>query len=59
MPCCEPDLVLTLATEWIHARQTHIFKEGYKIIERGEGKDGAERGNLEAIIAGHRVKYWN
>ncbi|ORY27925.1 putative UPF0676 protein [Naematelia encephala] len=44
--------------EWVVARQKHIFKEGYKLSTSGEGKDGSERAELEAEVAGVKVKYW-
>ncbi|WWD22269.1 hypothetical protein CI109_106760 [Kwoniella shandongensis] len=49
---------LDVAT-WVHERQKHIFASGYKIVTPGEGQDGDERSNLEAVIAGVKVKYWN
>ncbi|KAJ7676243.1 hypothetical protein B0H17DRAFT_1016133 [Mycena rosella] len=46
---------------WVTKRQEHIFKEGYKISSASSGKEGEgqERTDLEAIIAGVKVKYWN
>jgi len=45
---------------WVTERQKHIFKEGYKLVLKDEGRDdGAERTDLEAVIAGIKVKYWN
>ncbi|KII84624.1 hypothetical protein PLICRDRAFT_46005 [Plicaturopsis crispa FD-325 SS-3] len=45
---------------WVRKRQEHIFKEGYKISSAAAGvREGAERTELEAVVAGIKVKYWN
>ncbi|WVQ80517.1 hypothetical protein IAT38_002622 [Cryptococcus sp. DSM 104549] len=44
---------------WVRERQKHIFKNVYEITDAGKGKDGAERAELEAEVAGIKVTYWN
>ncbi|KAJ6591524.1 hypothetical protein DFH09DRAFT_177200 [Mycena vulgaris] len=46
---------------WVRKRQEHIFQEGYKISSASSGPEGEgqERTDLEAIVAGVKVKYWN
>ncbi|KAJ6529137.1 hypothetical protein DFH09DRAFT_1327378 [Mycena vulgaris] len=46
---------------WVRKRQEHIFQEGYKISSASSGPEGEgqERADLEAIVAGVKVKYWN
>nr|XP_019043749.1 hypothetical protein I302_08330 [Kwoniella bestiolae CBS 10118]OCF22679.1 hypothetical protein I302_08330 [Kwoniella bestiolae CBS 10118] len=49
---------LTVGT-WVRERQKHIFKNVYDITDAGKGKEGQERDELEAEVAGIRIKYWN
>ncbi|WRT68170.1 uncharacterized protein IL334_005145 [Kwoniella shivajii] len=49
---------LTVGT-WVNERQKHIFKNVYNITDAGQGKEGAERAELEAEVAGIKIKYWN
>ncbi|OCF62024.1 hypothetical protein L486_01690 [Kwoniella mangroviensis CBS 10435] len=44
---------------WVKERQKHIFKNVYDITDAGQGKDGQERDELEAEVAGIKIKYWN
>nr|XP_019009524.1 uncharacterized protein I206_06173 [Kwoniella pini CBS 10737]OCF48305.1 hypothetical protein I206_06173 [Kwoniella pini CBS 10737] len=44
---------------WVKERQKHIFKNVYDITDAGQGKEGQERNELEAEVAGIKVKYWN
>ncbi|WVQ66244.1 uncharacterized protein L199_004423 [Kwoniella botswanensis] len=44
---------------WVKERQQHIFNNIYDITDAGQGKDGQERDELEAEVAGIKIKYCN